>query len=146
MKIYTSFYKKMLGRHKKEFDCYIKVSRSLYYPFKNVDGIYMKDLIDIDLDVLAPYGTLEDYAKDLTKDMTDVLYNNYKNIEDLEGNIFLLCFEDLDSCYTKADEKKHNGLVKAGEKKVCHRTILADFMNKTYGLDIKEFKDEYDEQ
>lgn len=145
MKIYTSFYKKMLGRHKKEFDCYIKVSRSLYYPFKNVDGIYMKDLIDYDCGKpLGNYGSLNGYLLNLypedVEEFAEILKRAEK--EEADGDVFILCFENLDECYTKADEKRMNGLVRAGQKKECHRTLLANFLNSKYNLNITEYKGE----
>lgn len=142
LKIYTSCYKKMLKRSKQENDIYIKVSRGLYYPFQNVDGIYMKDLIDTDWGIaFAPYSDLDHYKKDLVEEQLQQFYECL-DFED-DYNIFLLCFENLDDVYTKADEKKYpnNPYIKAGKKKVCHRTLLAEVLNERYNLNITEYSE-----
>lgn len=142
MRIFTSCYKKMLKRHKADNDIYIKVSRGLYYPFRNIDGILMKDLIDSDWGgAFAPVSDLDHYKQDLSeKDLLDfVACLNF----DEDVNIFLLCFENLDEVYTKADEKKYpdNPYIKAGQKKKCHRTLLAEAFNEAFNMHITEYSE-----
>ena len=142
LKIYTSCYKKMLKRSKQENDVYVKISAGLYYPFKNVDGIYMKDLIDADWgDLFAPYSDLDHYKEDLEESQLKSFYDCLNLAEDL--NIFLLCFENLDDVYTKADERKFpdDPYIKAGKKKVCHRTLLAEVLNEKFNLNITEYSE-----
>ena len=45
--VYTSFYSKILKRHKNPNDIYIQVSRSLFYPKKGVDNKSMMSMIDL---------------------------------------------------------------------------------------------------
>lgn len=142
MKIYTSCYKTMVKRHKKENDIYVKVSAGLYYPFKNPDGIFMKDLIDADWGgAFAPHSDLDSYKDNLSMDDLKEFVNCLDFDEDV--NIFLLCFEKLDEVYTKADERKYpdNPYIKAGKNKVCHRTKLAEKLNELYNLHITEYSE-----
>lgn len=140
-KIYTSYYRKMLDRHKGDNDIYIQISRSLGIPRQGVDGLYMSELLDASWgEEFGMYSDdLRDYRHDLDKDDLDSFAEMLRELNDGE-RVFLLCFENLNKTYTKADAEKYKN-VKVGEKKKCHRTILADVLNKRYGFDIKEFEE-----
>lgn len=77
------------------------------------------------------------YRNDLDKSDLDSFAKMLHSLNHGE-RVFLLCFENLNKTYTKTDEKKYSD-VKAGEKKKCHRTILADVLNKNYGFNIAEY-------
>ena len=146
--IYTSYYAKMAQRKKQVNDYYIQVSWSAYCP-------RLHDAIDESwADLFAPtVDNLCDYEASLEKKAVDEFANYLKEDnweftdEELatgEFNIFLLCFENLEKKYTKQDEVKaiEKGCtdIKAGEFKKCHRTILAEILNRDYGFNIQEYK------
>ena len=146
--IYTSYYAKMAKREKQKNDCYVQVSRSVMP--------YHRKLVDEDWAGFAPLRpNLADYEEeirafpDLLKEFAEWLKEESWDFSDEEKalgefNIFLLCYENLDSTYTKKDEenaiKRGCTDIKAGEKKTCHRTILAKILNEDYGFDIKEWQ------
>lgn len=64
--------------------------------------------------------------------------NVYKTKDDMwDLNVFLLCHENLESRYTKKDEENFKGL--KGDYKVCHRRVLAQWLEKHAGLHIPEW-------
>lgn len=141
MKIYTSCYKTMLKRHKAKNDVYVKISRSLKYSHKNIDGILLTKLIDADWGLeFGPKTDLKHYKKSISKKQIKDFYS-WLN-ENPGKTYFLLCFEDLNDKYTKTDELKYpyDSFVKAGNNKLCHRTILAEMLNEYYKLNIKEYQ------
>lgn len=88
----------------------------------------------------------KEYDKLTEEEKDDLLLLGLSSIENLKTwkpvihfNFFILCFEDLNTTYTKKDELKYNGQVKAGELKKCHRTILANLLNERFNLNIKEW-------
>ena len=115
---------------------------SYYANHKHYDGFYRigisrtspKDSCDIYLKLFAPsYSTLSDYKskkieeKEYTRQYLQSLENLYKNgalavfaeyLKQLNLDIVLLCYES--------------------PEKFCHRHILAQVLNKKYGLEIKE--------
>lgn len=69
--IYTSCYSKMLKRHKNEdMDFYVQVSRSLFYPFKGIDGKSIMDMIDLNYGPsFGMYSdSLEEYEREIQGD------------------------------------------------------------------------------
>lgn len=90
--IYTSCYSRMLARHKKLNDIYIRVSKSLFYPKKGVDNRSIMSLIDMNYgEFLGMYeNTLEEYEKRIrTEDYKEVL----KDFSEVFSKNFLL--EDM---------------------------------------------------
>lgn len=78
--IYTSFYSKMLNRHKFQNDFYVQISRSLFYPKKGIDGKSIMSMIDLNFgQSLGMYEqTLQEYeerirSKDNEKDLQDLV-------------------------------------------------------------------------
>lgn len=146
--IYTSYYAKMAKRHKASTDIYIQVSRTCYCPVKDLDNIPVQNQIDCDLGFLGNYDSLETYEEDMEAEIEDcadfLQADNFELDEDdppdADINVFLLCFENLKSKWTKKDEEKYYN-VKAGEYKFCHRTVLAEILNRKYGFNIKEYDD-----
>lgn len=107
---------------------------------------------ELDKTFIEGYGkkflelTDEEYTKFIQEDeeLTDDEKNEIKTKEDFINkylcmNIFLLCHENLESKYTKKDEEKYNGEVKAGEYKQCHRRVLAKWLKDNLNLDVKEW-------
>lgn len=145
MKVYTSCYKKIMKRHKAENDVYVKISKKSPYfsrKNKNFDGILMFNLIDADFGhEFGSRTTLEYYKQNLELEDLEKFYNWLDKSSD--KNYFLLCFEELDTFYTKKDERRNFDVkyIKAGENKKCHRTYLAEKLNEVYHLDIVEYQE-----
>lgn len=138
IEIYTSYYHKMFARKKDENDVYIQVSRTLgqYGRFRKY-----REMIDEDWgEIFGNFAvSLEAYEQFINKKGLRKFYRHLKDLED--KRLFLLCFENMDEKYTRQDEIRYQGQVKAGENKRCHRTILAKTLNEKYGLGIKEFQE-----
>lgn len=143
--IFTSYYARMAKRKKSPTDCYIQVSRTCYCPLIDLEGVPVQNQIDYNLPELGEYSSLESYEED-RKEVIEVFADFLKAenwelegaTEETEVNIFLLCFENLKSKWTKKDEEKFYN-VKAGEYKFCHRTVLAEILNRKYGFNITEY-------
>ena len=54
-------------------------------------------------------------------------------------NIFLLCFENLEKKYTKESRAVKEGLNTVNDYEVCHRRVLADFIENEFGIFIPEY-------
>lgn len=143
--IFTSYYARMAKRKKSPTDCYIQVSRTCYCPLKDLEGVPVQNQIDYRFPDLGDYLFLDTYEEDKKEDIevfADFLKAENWELEgateETEVNIFLLCFENLKSKWTKKDEEKFYN-VKANEYKFCHRTVLAEILNKKYGFNITEY-------
>ena len=145
--IYTSYFAKMAKREKQINDCYVQVCRSVMpYHKKMIDEDWSgfaplcKNLSDYEDEILQFPDLLKDFADWLKEDSWDFTEEEKKLGE---FNIFLLCYENLESRYTKQDEEKNlkKGVtdIHAGEFKKCHRTILAEILNRDFGFNIKEY-------
>lgn len=147
--VFTSYFAKMAKREKQWNDVYVQVSRTVYCPLKALSGKTVQEEIDYEFsEELGNYGPLEEYEADLPVDAMDNLVDflkpeNWqpdeanKNKEAKEVNIFLLCFENLESKYTKKDVEKYG--VKEGDYKKCHRTIIAKTLLDQYGIKACEY-------
>lgn len=147
--VFTSYFAKMAKREKQWNDVYVQVSRTVYCPLKALSGKTVQEEIDYEFsEELGNYGPLEEYEADLPVDAMDNLVDflkpeNWqpdeanKDKEAKEVNIFLLCFENLESKYTKKDVEKYG--VKEGEYKKCHRTIIAKILLDQYGIKSCEY-------
>lgn len=143
IRLYTSYFYKMLTREKKEGDIYISIARSIgYCPKKGLHGESIYDLIDVDWGgSLGNYSGLENYENDLDPDFLQKIYewltaDDYGNAD---RDIFFLCIENLNSKYTAKDELR-NPNCKKGTFKKCHRTIFAKVMKEKYNLNITEYE------
>lgn len=158
--IYTSYYRKMAQREKKENDIYVQISRTVFCPMKDKTGVAMKNQIDRDFGkFFGNYSsTLRSYYRKLRKIKEKTIDPIIKEfIEKTEANtqkmidngfdhinVFLLCHENLEAKYTKTSKAVVDGFVKAGDWQICHRRVLANFVKDTYDYFIPEYdiKDE----
>lgn len=144
-KFYTSSYQAILKRKKNKNDIYIQVSRNLgkMSNVKSIEGICLNKLLNHE-DVYnwnEEFGNYSNSLSEYKKNLSFVDLENFVNAVGINRriNIFLLCHENLNEIYSKEDEIKSKGLNKAGKRKKCHRTILAEQLNKIYNLNIQEY-------
>ena len=136
--IYTSYFAKMAKREKQANDCYVQICRSVMpYHAKMIDEKW-EGLAPISANISNYEQEILDFP-DLLKDFADWLKEDSWDFTEEEKkigefNIFLLCYENLESKYTKQDEEKaiKKGCtdIKAGKLKTCHRTVLAKIFNR----------------
>jgi hypothetical protein len=127
LKLYTSYYKKMMNYPKGEDDLFWQVSRTRPFWFVK-DG---KSLVDENLgDLFGNFAdTLEQYWEQLEEnhesiaDLAEGIKEDMKNLENDpdDATIFFLCYENI-------------------EKKPCHRRIIAKYFEEKFGLAIAEWE------
>jgi len=152
--MYTSYFDKMAKRKKSDDDIYIQVSRSVSCQKKDLNGIAVTSEIDSNYgEWFGNYsGSFKEYYDSLLTDdvkelLIDVLEETRKDSEAEENktgiqqtvNFFLLCHENLESKYTEQSREVEQGIVCAGEYQMCHRRILANFVQDKFGIFIPEY-------
>ena len=143
-RIFTSYFAKMAKRSKGADDVYIAVSRTCFCPLRSLNGRTVEDEVDYHFPDLGNLWGLSEYKKEVNREdvklLADLLNADWElDDPNSEGvNIFLLCFENLNAKYTKADEARYDD-VRAGEYKKCHRTLLAEILEEEFGVTSSEY-------
>ena len=124
LEIYTSYYKKIHSIDLREDDLCIQVSRTHPFWFKKpiIEEIKYVAPVDKDMTEEEYLEFLEDIKNELRAVVNYLLdMSNYEDAKTDTVRIFLLCYENTD-------------------KKPCHRTLLADYLNKNFNMNITEFR------
>ena len=92
-KIYTSYYSKLAGEYKVD-DIYIQVSRTIFCPKKNLDGIRIAELIDYNIgDKLGNYSdNLKDYYNSLDNELIISLLDNIVSLPEERKKQLILSY------------------------------------------------------